>query len=479
MTVITIERKGDDVAAAARQLLVALRRTGVQRLTAADATVVSGLPLHLAEPALLQLASSIPSAKIGVDDTGNLVVTFERLSYRHDVRARLRALATTAWRRMGHPAAQWLSFVFMNLLVTSVVSAGAAHAAPETALHDMLQVATLLTVAPLLIFLMPVVLLALAPLMLVRSLADPPLSMALLRAGGYLGGMLALGGLYTVLARSAYRIVVRGRDLPAAIIGFFAGPTAPSPDVLADERELTGQIVAHDGVLCTLDLIELYGWTPADADAALVRILVDYGGDLEVTDDGAIVFSFASLSAQAAPREVDALEPIWMRPPPPETMFGCSPRFAAVIGGLSALGLGLALSRPGGIVVPSPTLYRESLTESTDMFGAILFDPGLGIGPWAVIGFVLGIRWVGWRIRVVRRRRQMARTAWVRQVAEHTAGAWLAPGQVDAGQVAAFGGHIDETRTREDGHVWVEFPDLESGRQAARARQTGSTRTPV
>jgi hypothetical protein len=367
----------------------------------------------------------------------------------------------------------------MNLLVTSVASAGAAHAAPGTALHDLLQVLTLLTVVPLLIFLMPVALLALAPLLVVRSLADPPLWKALLRAGTYLGGMLALGGLYAMLARSAYRIVVRERDLPAAIIGFFAGPGAPRPDALADERELTGQIAAHDGVLCTLDLIELYGWTPSDADAALVRILVDYGGDLEVTDEGTIVFSFAPLSAQATSRDVDALEPIWMRPPPPETLFGCSPGFAAVAGGLSALGLGLALSRPGGIVVPSSALYREALTENTDMFGAILFDPGLGVGPWIVIGLVLGIRWVNWRIRVARRRRHMARVAWVRQVAENTAGAWLAPGQVDAGKVAEFGGRIDEARTREDGHLWVEFPDLAAGRQAARARQMGSTPTPV
>src|SRR5262249_13270529 len=92
------------------------------------------------------------------------------------------------------------------------------------------------------------------------------------------------------------------KKLIQAVYDFVFGPVRPAPDKLADEREVLGFLRAHDGRMTSTDLVAMFGWSYRQAEEESTRLLADYDGDPEVTDDGVIVYAFPKLlkSADAA-----------------------------------------------------------------------------------------------------------------------------------------------------------------------------------
>jgi len=84
-----------------------------------------------------------------------------------------------------------------------------------------------------------------------------------------------------------------------SVFDFVFGPARPDPDKLADEREILGYLRAHDGRITATDLVGMFGWSYHNAEEEVTRLLVDYDGDPEVTDDGVIIYQFPKLLKSA------------------------------------------------------------------------------------------------------------------------------------------------------------------------------------
>ncbi|MGQ9628934.1 MAG: hypothetical protein ACUVXI_01310 [bacterium] len=87
------------------------------------------------------------------------------------------------------------------------------------------------------------------------------------------------------------------------VFAFVFGEKGPRQDPLAEEREILSFIRRNRGRLVASDLVALMGWPLERAEREAGRLMVDYGGDVEVTEEGVIVYTFDRLMPTLAERE--------------------------------------------------------------------------------------------------------------------------------------------------------------------------------
>lgn len=89
-------------------------------------------------------------------------------------------------------------------------------------------------------------------------------------------------------------------------------------------------VLARDGVVGLGDLMVLFGWTRQQAFKELTRLMLDYGGDVRVDDDGRIDFifepfetfePFEPFESVAPSRPVAEPQPVWVRERRPAEVF--------------------------------------------------------------------------------------------------------------------------------------------------------------
>ncbi len=166
-----------------------------------------------------------------------------------------------------------------------------------------------------------------------------------------------LWGLPAGYERAPRRVGRGGRKpLHESIFAYAFGPPRQPQGLLERDRRGAELIRHFGGVLATPDIVAATGLSRYDADEWLGRLLGRFGGDVDVTDDGEILYRFGDLvrSAAAAPRP--AAPPV----EPPLALTGNKAGTNALIAGLSAFVLGgaifleLAMAR-FGIVLPAAT----------------------------------------------------------------------------------------------------------------------------
>ena len=139
------------------------------------------------------------------------------------------------------------------------------------------------------------------------------------------------------------------KPLHESIFSYAFGPPRP-PRGLVERDRAGAELIRHfGGVLATTDVIATTGLSRYDADEWLGRLLGRFGGDVDVTDEGEILYRFGDVARSAAgARRPDA--------PPlerPLQLTGNKPGTNALVAGLSAFVLGgsiafaLAMSRLG------------------------------------------------------------------------------------------------------------------------------------
>jgi hypothetical protein len=111
--------------------------------------------------------------------------------------------------------------------------------------------------------------------------------------------------------RQRSRFAPRQRREPfyKRVFAFVFGPPAPPRDPLADEKQLVAYIRAQRGRIAAVDLVRLMGWTFPRAEQEVTRLMVDYGGEPEVTEDAVVVYTFKELRKTAG--GVPELAPRW------------------------------------------------------------------------------------------------------------------------------------------------------------------------
>ena len=90
---------------------------------------------------------------------------------------------------------------------------------------------------------------------------------------------------------------------------FVFGPTPPKHDPLERERRVIAEIRAQKGRIGLGDVMRVTGLPREDADPMMARLMLDYEGDVEVSEAGGIIYKFEALRKTA----LDAGDP---RPPP-------------------------------------------------------------------------------------------------------------------------------------------------------------------
>jgi hypothetical protein len=86
-----------------------------------------------------------------------------------------------------------------------------------------------------------------------------------------------------------------------SVHAFIFGPPGPALDARARERNILAYIREHAGRITAADTASLTGLPLEQADALTLDLAARYEGDIEVTEAGAILYTFDSLATTASP----------------------------------------------------------------------------------------------------------------------------------------------------------------------------------
>ena len=270
---------------------------------------------------------------------------------------------------------------------------------------------------------------------------------------------------------------------------FFFGPSTPPDDPREDERRVVEAIRAGKGRIGLADVMRITGLPRDRADPMMARLMLDYDGDVTVSEEGGIAYRFPALRktasdgvrpASAAPpaawTRVRPLPPVTGNPPGADVLIALVNGFNLFMG-LFALDAGLTLARFSHLFdrVPQPfvdTGLPVALGVVPVAFSVLLFAVPLSrllARPW----------------RARRASEEGGRLAILREVLAHVAAkkpmtdddaaeAWRsATGRPPEAkrldrQLVALGGNVDIS---EDGRTRWRFADLETEAAAVAAER--------
>jgi hypothetical protein len=340
----------------------ALRGRGA-KLTRADAIVASGLPDDQAERALTTLLKQYRS-HLSATESGELLYEFDPTFTRRDAltwRERSAAIGRQLWKGF--------TFLFKVAIVATLVGYFALFVAMMVAM------------------------------MFARSSSDRDDD----RGGGFgFEGLLWFWGWDTGAggyghARTRGWASERKPRVPfyKRVFAFVFGPPTPAVDPLADEKRIVAYIRGQRGRIAAVDLVRLMGWSFPRAEEEATRLMVDYGGEPEVTDEGVVVYTFKELRKTAG-GAVDATSPCWaaerLESTPPLT--GNEPETNALIGAFN----GFNLLAPFWIVPAFEARLHVSLADWQ------FFLRGFPLAFSALFFAVPAGRWIKARVEATRRR---------------------------------------------------------------------------
>jgi hypothetical protein len=199
------------------------------------------------------------------------------------------------------------------------------------------------------------------------------------------------------------RAVVKGPKKPfiQSVYDFVFGPARPPHDPLADEREILAFLRENGGRLTATDLVTLHGWSYRRAEEEATRLLVDYDGEPEVTEEGVLVYAFPKLLRTASDGEAEGgWRPAWQKLEPRPRLTGNKSSTNWLVG------LFAAFNVFGSIVLPDVARAEWGLA-GTGWEIALRWVPMVLFGLFLVLPGLRAVsRWVGDRGRAKRNRRR-------------------------------------------------------------------------
>jgi hypothetical protein len=119
---------------------------------------------------------------------------------------------------------------------------------------------------------------------------------------------------------------------------FFGPPTAP-PDPTENQRLVLAAIRAGKGRIGLADVMRVTGLPREQADPMMARLMLDYDGDVDVSEDGGIVYRFAAIRKTASETPEPEPPPAWARVKSLAPLTGNSPGANVLIAGLNGFNL--------------------------------------------------------------------------------------------------------------------------------------------
>jgi hypothetical protein len=125
---------------------------------------------------------------------------------------------------------------------------------------------------------------------------------------------------------------------------FFFGPQAPPEDPRANERRVVEAIRAGKGRIGLGDVMRVTGLPREQADPMMARLMLDYEGDVAVSEEGGIFYSFPAMRKTASSASTpSAPPPAWSRAVPLAPLTGNSLGANFAIAGLNAFNMLMGL----------------------------------------------------------------------------------------------------------------------------------------
>jgi hypothetical protein len=243
-------------------------------LTVADAAARSGLPLRDAEEGLRALAADL-GGHLAATSKGELVYSFPRGLVRPPER-RLSRRAARALARAARGAGRfvvraWVSVVFVGyaavfLALAIAWSLRSEDDSPSVAIHLVLR--------------------ALAEALFWTFHPFSPV---------YVGHEPRWLHPHDGRRRAQPKLPFYER-----VNRFVFGPPPAETDPRDEERRLLAEIRRCKGRIGAGDVMRVTGLPREDAERRLLRLVVDYDGEIEVSDEGALVYRFSGLRTTAA-----------------------------------------------------------------------------------------------------------------------------------------------------------------------------------
>lgn len=277
---------------------------------------------------------------------------------------------------------------------------------------------------------------------------------------------------------------------------FFFGPDVPEPDPLTQERRILAEIRAQKGRVGLADVIRVTGLPRDEADPLMSRLLLDYEGEVEVSEEGGIFYRFETLRKTV---EDDAPasrpQPIWARLKRLVPLTGNEPGTNLIIAGLNGFNLIMSWYALGESLTLAKLEWIFQLAQHRELRG-LLPPPAattaiaLGVVPlvFSLALFVLPLARAAYRPLKQRRvARENGRRAMLREILEHVGAgevtdtslraAWKSAAGTEPDEkeltreVTALGGDVDY----ESGKVRYRFPDLEAEARALEAEREAAS----
>jgi hypothetical protein len=270
---------------------------------------------------------------------------------------------------------------------------------------------------------------------------------------------------------------------------FFFGPEVPDPDPRAMERRLLAEIRAQKGRIGLADVIRVTGLPRDEADPLMARLLLDYDGTVDVSEEGGIVYRFESLRKTVDQAPMDRPKPVWARLKKLVPLTGNGLGTNVLIAGLNgfnlimswfALANDLTFAKLAWIFESAQHGPRYPVPAPTGTAIA------LGVVPLIFSIALFAIPLVRAAIRPLKERRiarENGRRAMLREILENLRGgevtdeslrrAWKEAAGTEPDdkeltrEVVALGGDVDY----ESGKVRYRFPDFEAEQKALEAER--------
>jgi hypothetical protein len=183
------------------------------------------------------------------------------------------------------------------------------------------------------------------------------------------------------------RMPVRGRrekKLPfyEKVNKFVFGPPAPRVDLKAQERMLIAEIRRLEGRVGAGDIMRLLGGTREEAESVLCRLVIDYDGEVEVSDDGAVMYKFAALRKTVEADRGMQSPAIWHQREVPVPLTGNSGGTNFLLGAINAFNL-----VGSGVVLANGLTFERIGQLLAARAGDVMLPPPAGDVP-IVLGMV-------------------------------------------------------------------------------------------
>jgi hypothetical protein len=272
---------------------------------------------------------------------------------------------------------------------------------------------------------------------------------------------------------------------------FFFGPTEAPSDPRETERRILAEIRAQKGRIGLADVIRVTGLPRDQADPMMSRLMLDYDGSVEVSEEGGITYRFANLRKTALSEEKGSPPPVWSRVERLPPLTGNDDGANAIIVGLNGFNLVMSVyALNHGLTLHRLAYLFHGIPERRiPMDGTAI---ALGIVPlvFSIALFLLPLGRALYRTRKARLiARENGRRAILREILEKVGNrrpvtdvdltrAWTKaageppPERAITREVVGLGGDVD---LEGGAKIRYRFPDLETEAKALEAEREAAS----